>query len=219
MERSFWIERWQEGQIGFHQDAVHPDLERWGPRLLGDAPRSVLVPLCGKSHDLIWLAGQGHRVVGVELSEIAARQLHEEHDIEAEVSDHGPFQAWRSENLTVLVGDVFELTPALAGPIDRVWDRAALVALDPPRRRRYSAKLLELLSEDGRMLINCFRYSGEKPGPPHSVPECEVFSHYGGAGTLTLLGAADQIDASPRWRERGLTEFSVTTWLLERGSR
>ncbi len=33
--------------------------------------RRVLVPLCGKTPDLLWLAEQGNEIVGVELSEIA----------------------------------------------------------------------------------------------------------------------------------------------------
>ena len=33
MHHDFWHERWQAGQIGFHQSAVHPLLARWWPRL------------------------------------------------------------------------------------------------------------------------------------------------------------------------------------------
>jgi thiopurine S-methyltransferase len=43
----------------------------------------VLVPLCGKSLDLAWLAGQGYRVLGVELSR-AVEDFFREHGLDAE---------------------------------------------------------------------------------------------------------------------------------------
>ena len=65
MKPEFWKERWVRGEIGFHQAEVEPGLVT---HLGGLAPTRVLVPLCGKSLDLAWLATQGHQVVGVELS-------------------------------------------------------------------------------------------------------------------------------------------------------
>ena len=78
MNPEFWIDRWQSGRIGFHQDAVHPELrDRWSE--LGLSPgATVLAPLCGKSLDMRWLAERGHRVVGIELSELAVRAFFEE---------------------------------------------------------------------------------------------------------------------------------------------
>ena len=35
---------------------------------------AVLVPLCGKSLDLVWLAEQGHAVIGVELAEAFVKE-------------------------------------------------------------------------------------------------------------------------------------------------
>ena len=69
MDPSFWRDRWQAGQIGFHEGRPNSFLERFADRL----PRGgrVLVPLCGKAEDLAYLAGRGHEVVGVELVEDA----------------------------------------------------------------------------------------------------------------------------------------------------
>lgn len=71
MHEDFWQERWARNEIGFHLDDVHPGLRRHWPRLAVPAGAAVLVPLCGKSLDLAWLAGQGYRVLGVELSQKA----------------------------------------------------------------------------------------------------------------------------------------------------
>ena len=83
MTPDFWIERWQKGETGFHQEAGNDLLPKHWPSL-ALAPRStVFVPLCGKSFDMVWLAAQGHRVVGVELSPLAVDDFFREQEIES----------------------------------------------------------------------------------------------------------------------------------------
>ena len=60
MESEFWLERWREDRIGFHEGEINRYLMRWWPEL-GLAPDArVLVPLCGKAHDMLWLVDRGH---------------------------------------------------------------------------------------------------------------------------------------------------------------
>jgi thiopurine S-methyltransferase len=216
MEASFWLERWAQRQIGFHQADVHADLLRFGDRFLAGGPHRILVPLCGKTVDLAHLAGLGHEVVGVELSEDAVRELFSEAGLAPEVTTEGAYRAYRGAGLTVLAGDVFALASGSHGTFDRVWDRAVLVALDPARRARYARLLTDLVRPGGVMLLNAFRYTGHKPGPPHSVPEHELAAHYRDAFRMELLDASDRIDQEARWREAGITEWAESTWWLER---
>ena len=54
-----WLERWQEGRTGWHEDTGNESLMRhW--RVTG---RRVLVPLCGKTPDMRWLADHGNQVI------------------------------------------------------------------------------------------------------------------------------------------------------------
>lgn len=70
-----WLARWREGRIGFHRHEAHPALVRYWPTL-GAAPGTkVLVPLCGKSLDMRWLAGEGYPVLGIELADEAIEQF------------------------------------------------------------------------------------------------------------------------------------------------
>ena len=71
MEEAFWQARWAQGQIGFHLQEVNPYLQQHWPSLSIAPGSQVLVPLCGKSLDMAWLAGQGLRVLGVELADRA----------------------------------------------------------------------------------------------------------------------------------------------------
>jgi len=75
MQPEFWLQRWQQGQIGFHRGEGMPLLERHWPALQVAPGGRVLVPLCGKSLDMHWLAAQGHRVLGVEISPLAVQQF------------------------------------------------------------------------------------------------------------------------------------------------
>ena len=78
MEREFWLDRWRNQEIGFHQPTVNPWLRKCWPELDLPEGAGVFVPLCGKSLDLCWLAEQGHQVFGVELAETAVRAFFEE---------------------------------------------------------------------------------------------------------------------------------------------
>lgn len=208
MEHHFWLSRWDEGKIGFHQDAVHSDLIDASEQLLADGPHDVLVPLCGKTHDLEWIAARGHRVVGVDLSGVA-RDAVVERLGDAERDTLGGFERSRMTvgdgSVTFLVGDVHGLA-TLDLRFDRVWDRAAMVALPPDMRGPYVALLRRLVRPGGRVLLNHFTYDQTRmDGPPFSVPPAEVEDRYSG-WDLQRLRTATHTEG--KFIERGLTSFT-----------
>ena len=75
MDKAFWEQRWQNRDIAFHQPHVHEQLKQLWPLLNLPRESAVFVPMAGKSRDMIWLATQGHRIIGVELSDIAVREF------------------------------------------------------------------------------------------------------------------------------------------------
>ena len=58
MDADFWHARWQENRIGFHLPQTHYLLVRYWPVLQAGPGERVLVPLCGKSLDMLWLLEQ-----------------------------------------------------------------------------------------------------------------------------------------------------------------
>lgn len=86
MQPEFWQDRWASNQIGFHQREVNPYLQRHWPVLGLPEGAKVLVPLCGKSLDLVWLESQGYPVMGVELSEHAVEAFFSEQGLVPHVS-------------------------------------------------------------------------------------------------------------------------------------
>lgn len=215
MHKAFWLRAWDEGRIGFHRDAVHHDLHRHQEAFLSGGPHRVLVPLCGKSLDVVWLRDQGHEVVGVEVVPKAIRELCDEQGIHGELSEISDGFVLRAERLVLVCGDFFDLHPDELGTFDRIWDRAALVAIQPERRAEYAAQEQRLLAPGGRILLNAFEYDQRAmSGPPFSVPRAEVAALYAGL-RQDLVGAEDVASTLPF---PGHEVFLVHTWLLDRVS-
>lgn len=176
MDASFWFERWREGRIGFHEGRPNELLARHVARL-GEG-RRVLVPLCGKAHDLAYLAARGHDVVGVELVEDAVRAFFDEHGIAPSVARRGGYVVYEAAPITILVGDFFAATRADVGAVDALYDRAAIVALPAELRVRYAARVRVLLPPGAPGLVVTFE--GREGGPPFAVPEAELRDLYAG---------------------------------------
>lgn len=203
MDSDFWHSRWNEGQIGFHEGEPNAHLTRHATTL--GTGRRVLVPLCGKTEDLTYLVAYGHEVIGVELVESAVRAFFEEHGATPEVTKQGPFVRYSAQGITLFCGDFFATTRELLGPVNALYDRAALIALPEPMRADYVKHLRTLLPAGSPGLIVTVEYEQAKMnGPPFSVPEAELRAHYAGL-SLELL---DEVAAegAPRLVEAGARE-------------
>jgi len=213
-----WLQRWQEGRIGFHRDTVQPLLERRADRL--PTPGRVFVPFSGKSHDLLWLEAQGWEVVACEVARAAVEAFHLEHGrLFRRTSERG-FEVYRSGGITTLCGNLFELDPAVAeleGSCKLVYDRAALIACRPDLRDRYVATLAPLLRPDAGILLITLHYDQSRmSGPPYSVPPDEVARLFSARFEMETLERSDVLEAHPQFAERGLTALEETSWLLKR---
>ncbi len=213
MDREFWLARWEEGGIGFHRGEVHPDLRTFLDQWLDEAHHCVLVPLCGKSVDISFLAGRGHETAGVEIAAKAVAAFHEEQRLRPFVDEDEGFKVHTSPGITIYEGDFFDLSEDIAGTFDRVWDRAALVALSEARRPAYVAKLRELLRPGAKILLNTYLYDQSRmDGPPWSVSPDEVRALWSDAD-VQVLQEHDAIDEI-HFRELGFESWIVTTWLI-----
>lgn len=211
-----WHERWREGRIGFHLSHVNPTLVRFLPRL-APSPTRVLVPLCGKSLDLRYLAEQGHDVVGVELVEQAARDFFDENGIAATRDHDDGGVVYRGDGVEIHVADMLQVSAETLGLVGAIYDRAALVALSEEERSAYAQRLLQLLPSGCRMLLSTLAYDQTRvDGPPYSVSGDEVTALYGHAGVLERVEHDPSTEGPPRFKELGLA-LSESTWLLTRG--
>lgn len=215
MEAPFWIERWQRGEIGFHQRAVNPDLQRHWPALNLAPGGTVFVPLCGKSIDMPWLREQGQRVLGIELASQAVEEFFAVQGLTPTRGERHGMLYLEAQGIGLYCGDFFELPAAALSGVTAVYDRAALVALPPPMRLQYADHLLRVLPENVPILQLTMDYEqSEMQGPPFSVPQEELQELYGGRYRLQLLSSRDTLANEPRFRERGLRALRERAYLL-----
>lgn len=218
MHEDFWQERWARNEIGFHLHEVNPYLQRHWPDLGLAAGAQVLVPLCGKSLDMAWLAGQGYRVLGVELAESAVVAFFAEQELTPEVDQYGAFRRYRAGAVELLCGDFFALQAADVADCSGLYDRAALIALPEGMRERYAAHLAAILPSGCSGLLVTLDYpQAEMSGPPFAVDEALV------AQLLTeqqwaceLLEQTDVLGQNWRFLQRGLTRLDERAYRLRK---
>jgi thiopurine S-methyltransferase len=146
-DNHLWLEFWRDQRTDFHQSAVNPLLSKFWPELGLAQGSRVFVPLCGRSLDMLWLAQQGHKVIGVELSPVAVKDFFRESGLQPTQQQVGAFTLWRDGKISILCGDYFALTQSDLGMIDTVYDRSALTALPEEIRGLYVAQLSRLVSD------------------------------------------------------------------------
>jgi thiopurine S-methyltransferase len=211
MDTDFWLKRWQNNEIGFHQSETNPLLVAFFKDLRLDRDDRVFVPLCGKTLDIFWLLSRGYRVTGVELSELAIVQLFEELGVAPQVSDAGKHKLYSATNIDVFVGDFFELSADVLGPADAIYDRAALVALPEDMRKRYTKHLTAITDNAPQFLITFEYDQSQMDGPPFSVSDEEVKRLYEDRYNVTLARSIDVPGGL-----KGKCAASENAWLLRR---
>jgi thiopurine S-methyltransferase len=213
----FWHDRWRSAQIGFHRSSVDENLiQHWRDLTLPKAAR-VLVPLCGKSLDLLWIRDQGHPVVGIELSDIALQAFFAQNGVAARRRALSHFDLYEAGDLECYRGDLFDLTPERLGKVAAVYDRASLVSWAPEQRGRYVEHLRALTATGTQTLLITLEYAqAEMKGPPYSVDSVEVHRLYSRHHSIHELARRDVLGDEPRMRARGVSSLTEVCYRITR---
>ena len=233
-----WLAGWQAGRTGFHLSEVNETLLKHCDEFLeGSAGKTILVPLCGKTVDLSFLADMGHAVVGVEGVRAAVDQFQVESGEALTPSPTTSGTSWvavprgcgRAGALAIVEADYFRLSTGELHAVcdtmiereddgtgdgavfDFVWDRASLVAIDPAHREEYATQSARLLKPGGKILLNTLEYDQQRMrGPPFSVSESEVRRLYEPLGLDVVF-----LSTRPA-RDAGVGKFAALDQLEER---
>lgn len=207
---------------GFHKFELNPFLTKYLSDFVtkeevqkSDNDLSVLMPLCGKAKDLVFLSGLGLKTVGVEFVQNAIDQLADEESFSwKEPTESGTFavyerdgssvskddkEAAKTGSLQVWKGDFFKFkadylkaapsTKAGGKPFKFAFDRASLVAIDPEMRTQYADTMTALCET---ILLVTFSYDqANMSGPPYSLTKEDIDQLFGEHYTITLLETKD----------------------------
>lgn len=215
MNPEFWMKRWHDGATGFHMTRVTPLLAKHWPTVGLEPSARVLVPLCGKSLDMVWLAGQGHSVLGVELVPAAVEQFFDEQRLEPAIHESPAGRHYVAGPIEIICGDIFGLDAGTLAACTGVYDRGALVALPADMRRRYARHVYGGLACGYRGLVLTLEYEQSlMEGPPFSIPAAEMHALFAERAQVSELGRLDIIDKETQFAERGLNRLDSVTWML-----
>jgi thiopurine S-methyltransferase len=179
----------------------------------------VLVPLAGKTLDMVWLAAQGLRVLGVELSPLAVQAFFAEHQLRPRRRVSALGEHYAAGDIEVIQGNVFDLDADTLASCAAIYDRAALIALPASMRQQYAQSIYARLPADCRGLLITLDYPpGEMDGPPFAVPPAEVHSLFEPGWRVAALEHRDIYANEPGLAARGLSALATDVFRLDRGA-
>lgn len=217
MQKDFWHKRWQAGEIGFHKRAYNTQLKRFIDLLGIEQGDHVLVPLCGKSLDIIWLHNMNYRVTGIEISPLAVESFFTENDIKFITIEHDWGLLYQAEGLNILCADFFDIQSVDLPPVDAVYDRASLIAMPEDMRSNYVAHLTSLMPDTTRSLLITLDYpQQEMDGPPFAVSASEVENLFGQQFIIESIISEDCLVDEPHFQKKGLSKLDEQVFLLTR---
>jgi thiopurine S-methyltransferase len=223
MDPDYWSQRWRDDRVGWHQHTVLPWLQKHWPALALDRGSRVLVPLCGKSLDMLWLAQQGMRVLGVDVSPVAIESFLAENQLHARTRGEADGTHYEITNasgeIEIINGDAFALDPDEVAQCNVFYDRAALIAMPAPMRRRLVDELyVQLPAGSAGLLITLAYPENEMQGPPFSVDDAEVEDLFDGRWQVDRLEYRDILASQPSFSEQGVSALHTGVYALTRGA-
>ena len=222
METEYWLKRWREGRTGWHRDDVMPLLMQHWPALNVPRGTRVLVPLCGKSLDMLWLSQQGMRVLGIDVSPIAIESFLAENQLHARTRSSSEGTHYDITNapggdIEIINGDVFETDPEAIAHCEAFYDRAALIAMPARMRERLAGDVyLQLPAASAGLLITLDYPENEMQGPPFSVDGAEVHRLFDQPWKVEQLERRDILASQPSFLEQGVTALHTSVYALAR---
>ncbi len=170
---NYWKKKWEKNEIKFHENEVNQKLIKFFKNLNLVVGDTILVPLCGKTLDMLWLAQQGLNVIGIELSRIACQDFFELINVEPQIIKHEKFVVYEFQNIKIICGDLFELNKTDLPNISAIYDCKALVALPNETRIQYVKHLIACTAPLYILLI-VMEGKQEIKGPPYSISDDEI---------------------------------------------
>lgn len=216
MSNKHWKAKWKRNDISFHQLSINPLLQQFLPQLGLAKGDRVLVPLCGKSVDLQWLAQCGYHVMGIELSEIAIKSFFDTLKVTPTQKRRGRFTCWVHENLELWCGDIFDLSASDVSNVCALYDTAALTAFPATSRARYVRHLAATLPQHCRILLITDETPEQHDDSVNSI-DSEVSVLFAAPFQVQLLHGNDCIKIDPQNPELAAIPMQEKVYLISRG--
>jgi len=211
-----WLDRWRKGTTGWHRSDINPQLIKNINQLAEPRTQKIFVPLCGASLDMKYLIDQGLNVVGVELSSLAIDRFFNENQIEYKVSKVEDFDLYQGKNIDIYCGDFFKFKKNYLCDVSCVYDRAALIALNPDLQKKYVGHLKEILPNSAKiLLLTMFYPQNEMEGPPFSVGDDDVEDLFSDSKEIKKISSVNEKESSLKPDDLNLAYLFKNVYLID----
>jgi len=150
-DRAFWEDKYRNQETGWDRGDFSPALTAWLKQV---QPCRILIPGCGRGHEVLELARRGFAVTAIDIAAPAVKHLQAELDS-------------KELTATLIHADLFELT---LEPFDAIYEQTCLCAMPPVQWPDYEGWLYAHLKSGGKLLAQ-FMQTDAEAGPPF---HCEI---------------------------------------------
>jgi SAM-dependent methyltransferase len=151
---SYWQRRYAEGTTGWDRGQSSPGLSWFVDRAKREGWRRILVPGCGRGHEVVALAEAGFDLTALDYAETAVELVRDR------LRETG-------SQAVVIQTDVLEFDNEFS--FDAIYEQTCLCALHPIQWAAYERKLAQWLRPGGT-LFAMFMQTTQPQGPPFACP-------------------------------------------------
>ncbi|OMH80801.1 putative thiol methyltransferase 2 [Zancudomyces culisetae] len=194
-----WKDRWETGNTGWDLGHVNAALEELVEEKTDkvNLPRGRgIVPGCGSGYDVVYLAKNGFKMTGLDLSSIAVDAGNKLRDEQKVAQDSARF----------LVGDFFNFS--LGGEkFMLAYDYTFFCAIHPDMREKWGARYAEIIEAGGNLITLMFPLKQHtSTPPPYTVSEEEYHR------VLDTNFELVYIDRNPREEPNRKAPCAIAVW-------
>lgn len=148
-----WEAMYQKQETGWDRGQASPALAQWlaVDGLLSPQLHRILIPGCGRGHEVVALAQLGFDVTGIDLAPSAIQAL------KTSLNAAGV-------SASVVQANIFDYQPA--DKFDVIYEQTCLCAIEPDQRRAYVRQMQDWLKPGGMLLFSMMQ-TGAQGGPPY----------------------------------------------------
>lgn len=158
-----WQDHYEKNDLGWDLGRASPPLARWIEEN-SIAPCRVIVPGCGRGHEVLHLAEKGFEVTAV--------------DFTAGAVDHvSRALAERGLRGTPMQRNFFDLESQYDGAFDLMLEQTFFCAISPRERPAYVNTACRIL-KPGACLLGLFYQTNESGGPPFNTTRDDILHHF-----------------------------------------
>ena len=157
-ESRYWNRRYTEKKTGWDREGIHPALNNWLQQECLKQGSTIIIPGCGRGHEVIELARQGFVVQAIDFAEEPVQHLQTE-------------LASRQLTAQITQQNIFDFQPKSA--VDIVYEQTCLCAIPPQQRQAYERTVYQWLRPGGH-LFALFAQTEVPAGPPYHCGLAEM---------------------------------------------